>query len=151
MEFGADAPALYYNISERERESRCDLTEDLCVIDEEHFFIRDCLRFPRRGTRKDTAACCSPTVFYSPAITCHGIGIANTLPPHAITAGTRGKCKRLRWSDLLSIGWSECCRVMVSGSILLPRKWPSRCVGSWLGCKETQGMNHRRKARHGAC
>lgn len=46
MEFGADAPATYYSIAEFERESRCDLTEDLCVIDEEHFFIRGCLELP---------------------------------------------------------------------------------------------------------
>lgn len=46
MDFGADAPALYGNIPADERESRCDLTPDLCVIDEEHFFIRGCLELP---------------------------------------------------------------------------------------------------------
>ena len=46
MEFGADAPTLYYIIPEAERESRCDLTDDLCVIDEEQFFIRGCLELP---------------------------------------------------------------------------------------------------------
>ena len=46
MEFGAEAPMLYINIPEDERESRCDLTPDLCVIDEEHFFIRGCLEIP---------------------------------------------------------------------------------------------------------
>jgi len=45
-EFGADAPALYYNIPEAERGSRSDLTDDLCVIDEKHFFIRGCLELP---------------------------------------------------------------------------------------------------------
>ena len=43
MEFGADAPALYYQVSESEREQRCDLNNDLCIIDEEHFFIRGSL------------------------------------------------------------------------------------------------------------
>ena len=46
MEFGADAPAPYYSIPEEERPGRCDLTSDLCVIDEEHFFIRGCLEIP---------------------------------------------------------------------------------------------------------
>ncbi len=46
MEFGAEAPALYDTIPEEEREARCDLTPDLCVIDEEHFFIRGCLDIP---------------------------------------------------------------------------------------------------------
>src|SRR5688572_8731452 len=46
MEFGADAPALYYSIPHDERERRCDLTSDLCVIDGEHFFIRGCLEVP---------------------------------------------------------------------------------------------------------
>ncbi|HBE68942.1 MAG TPA: DUF2199 domain-containing protein [Planctomycetaceae bacterium] len=46
MEFGAAAPALYDQIPEKEREHRCDLNDDLCVIDEEHFFIRGCLELP---------------------------------------------------------------------------------------------------------
>jgi len=46
MEFGSDAPAPYYAIPEAERDSRCDLNSDLCVIDEEHFFIRGCLEIP---------------------------------------------------------------------------------------------------------
>ena len=46
MEFGANAPALYNNIPEAERKSRCDLTDDLCIIDENHFFIRGCLELP---------------------------------------------------------------------------------------------------------
>jgi hypothetical protein len=46
MDFGADAPAPYYAIPKDERDSRCDLTSDLCVIDEEHFFIRGCLEIP---------------------------------------------------------------------------------------------------------
>ncbi|MBI1249121.1 DUF2199 domain-containing protein [bacterium] len=46
MEFGANAPAFYYMISEAERDSRCDLTDELCVVDKEHFFIRGCLEIP---------------------------------------------------------------------------------------------------------
>jgi len=46
MEFGADAPDPYYAISDAERDSRYELTSDLCVIGEEHFFIRGCLEIP---------------------------------------------------------------------------------------------------------
>jgi hypothetical protein len=45
MEYGADAPAPYYAIPAEQRKSRCDLTSDLCVIDEQHFF-RGCLEIP---------------------------------------------------------------------------------------------------------
>ncbi len=46
MEFGTDAPLLYETIPADERESRCDITSDLCVVDEKHFFIRGCLVIP---------------------------------------------------------------------------------------------------------
>jgi hypothetical protein len=46
MEFGVDAPFLYYNIPQEELESRCNLDSDLCSIDEQHFFIRGCLEIP---------------------------------------------------------------------------------------------------------
>lgn len=46
MEYGADAPTPYYAIPAEQRESRCDLTSDLCIIDEQHFFIRGCLEIP---------------------------------------------------------------------------------------------------------
>jgi hypothetical protein len=46
MEYGADAPTPYYAIRAERRKSRCDLTSDLCVIDEQHFFIRGCLEIP---------------------------------------------------------------------------------------------------------
>ncbi|MGH7140019.1 MAG: DUF2199 domain-containing protein [Pirellulales bacterium] len=42
MDFGADAPAPYYSIPEEEREARCELNADLCVIDQNSFFIRGC-------------------------------------------------------------------------------------------------------------
>ncbi len=46
MEFGFDVPFLYDTVPADERDRRCDLTEDLCVIDEEHFFVRGCLEIP---------------------------------------------------------------------------------------------------------
>lgn len=46
MEFGADAPAPYYLIPQEDRETRSELTSDLCMIDTEHFFIRGCLEIP---------------------------------------------------------------------------------------------------------
>ncbi|TWU04521.1 DUF2199 domain-containing protein [Stieleria varia] len=46
MEFGANAPAMLANVPEAERQDRCELTDDLCVIDEEFFFIRGCLELP---------------------------------------------------------------------------------------------------------
>lgn len=46
MDFGADAPAAFYSVPEEEREARCQLNPDLCVIDEREFFIRGCLEIP---------------------------------------------------------------------------------------------------------
>ena len=46
MDFGADAPAAFYSIPEAEREARCDLAPDLCMIDEKEFFVRGCLEIP---------------------------------------------------------------------------------------------------------
>lgn len=39
MSFGPLAPALYFSIPENERDTRCLLSSDQCIIDEEHFFI----------------------------------------------------------------------------------------------------------------
>ncbi|MES2316119.1 MAG: DUF2199 domain-containing protein [Pseudomonadota bacterium] len=47
--FGAMAPLSYYEVPEGERESRCDLSSDACVIDQEHFFVRGCLEIPVEG------------------------------------------------------------------------------------------------------
>lgn len=46
MEFGAEAPALYYQLPEADRAARCELTPDLCVIDGSHFFVRGRLELP---------------------------------------------------------------------------------------------------------
>ena len=46
MDFGTDMPYPYCTIPAGERSARCYLTSDLCVIDEEHFFMRGCLEIP---------------------------------------------------------------------------------------------------------
>lgn len=46
MDFGADAPAAYYSIPPAERDDRCELTSDLCMIDAREFFVRGCLEIP---------------------------------------------------------------------------------------------------------
>ncbi len=47
--FGATAPLSYYAVPEDEREQRCSLGSDDCVIDEQHFFVRGCLELPVVG------------------------------------------------------------------------------------------------------
>jgi hypothetical protein len=47
--FGADAPLQYYAVPAEERDRRCSLGSDDCVIDEEFFFIRGCLDIPVIG------------------------------------------------------------------------------------------------------
>jgi hypothetical protein len=46
MSFGFDKPLPYLSVPEGERSDRCELTSDLCVIDNQHFFIRGCLEIP---------------------------------------------------------------------------------------------------------
>jgi hypothetical protein len=46
MSYGADAPQFFYDVPEAERDRRCRLTEDLCVVDDTHFFIRGSLELP---------------------------------------------------------------------------------------------------------
>jgi hypothetical protein len=41
--FGAKAPLSYYAVPENERDERCALGTDNCIIDDEHFFVRGCL------------------------------------------------------------------------------------------------------------
>ncbi len=52
MSFGPDAPSLWYELPQEERARRGELTSDLCVIDEEHFFIRGRLLIPVRESAK---------------------------------------------------------------------------------------------------
>jgi len=47
--FGWRAPLSYYEVPEEEREKRCDLGSDDCVIDEKFFFVRGCLEIPVIG------------------------------------------------------------------------------------------------------
>jgi hypothetical protein len=44
--FGAIAPYYYYSIPHEERDARCDLTSDTCIVDDEFFFVRGCLEIP---------------------------------------------------------------------------------------------------------
>ncbi|MGE6592097.1 DUF2199 domain-containing protein [Bacillus mycoides] len=44
--YGSEAPSYYYEVAAREREGRFHLTSDLCVMDDEHYFIRGCLEIP---------------------------------------------------------------------------------------------------------
>jgi hypothetical protein len=44
--FGVHVPATYLSIPENERDARCALTEDTCVIDRKWFFGRGCLELP---------------------------------------------------------------------------------------------------------
>lgn len=45
-DIGADRPAHYWNVPEAEREKRIFLTEDICVVDEEHFYVRGVIEIP---------------------------------------------------------------------------------------------------------
>jgi hypothetical protein len=47
--FGAHAPLTYYDVPQEEREHRCDLGSDDCVVDEEFFFVRGCIEIPVIG------------------------------------------------------------------------------------------------------
>lgn len=44
--FGVKGPLSYYAVPENERDDRCALGSDNCIIDDEHFFIRGCLEIP---------------------------------------------------------------------------------------------------------
>ena len=46
---GADAPLYFYSVPAGERDKRCRLTSDTCVVDQQHFFIRGCLELPVHG------------------------------------------------------------------------------------------------------
>lgn len=44
--YGPHAPELYFQIPEEEREDRCIINSDMCVIDNEHFFVVGNLELP---------------------------------------------------------------------------------------------------------
>ena len=46
MDFGADTPVAYDSIPANERDSRCELTPDFCVIDNSEFYVRGCIELP---------------------------------------------------------------------------------------------------------
>ena len=50
--FGSDAPLSYYEIPEAQREARCSLGSDDCVIDEKWFFVRGCVDIPVHGEQE---------------------------------------------------------------------------------------------------
>jgi len=47
--FGAIAPLYFYAIGAEERDNRCILGTDTCIVDNEHFFVRGCLEIPVHG------------------------------------------------------------------------------------------------------
>jgi hypothetical protein len=47
--FWSEAPLYYYSIPAEERDRRCILESDTCVVDQEHFFVRGCLEIPVDG------------------------------------------------------------------------------------------------------
>jgi hypothetical protein len=48
--FGAEAPSRYYAVPKHEREARCSLGTDDCVIDERAFFVRGSIEIPVHGS-----------------------------------------------------------------------------------------------------
>lgn len=46
MCFGAEFPDFYFSVPPEERESRIELLESLCVVDETHFFVRARIEIP---------------------------------------------------------------------------------------------------------
>lgn len=44
--FGAATPLYYHYIPEDERDARCQLTADTCIVDGEEFFVRGCIEIP---------------------------------------------------------------------------------------------------------
>ena len=47
--FGWNAPLLYLQIPVEERDQRCLLGSDDCIIDEKYFFVRGCVDIPVTG------------------------------------------------------------------------------------------------------
>ena len=51
--YGAVAPVYYDSVPQAERDKRFELVDDLCIMDNEHFFIRGCIEIPIIGTNED--------------------------------------------------------------------------------------------------
>ena len=50
--FGWTYPIQYLDVPEAERSQRVFLTEDTCVIDDKHFFVRGCIEIPVQGSNE---------------------------------------------------------------------------------------------------
>jgi hypothetical protein len=46
MSYGSPVPDYCYDIPSEEQEKRIEMNDDLCIIDDEHFFIRGCIEIP---------------------------------------------------------------------------------------------------------
>ncbi|MDF2066643.1 DUF2199 domain-containing protein [Bacillus sp. Cr_A10] len=44
--YGIPAPVYYYDVALEELNNRFELDDDLCIMDNEHFFIRGCIEIP---------------------------------------------------------------------------------------------------------
>ena len=51
--YGTVAPVYYDFVPSAERDKRFELDDDLCIMDNEHFFIRGCIEIPIIGTDED--------------------------------------------------------------------------------------------------
>ena len=47
--FSADAPLYFYSIPADQRDDRCLLDADTCIVDHAHYFARGCLEIPVHG------------------------------------------------------------------------------------------------------
>jgi hypothetical protein len=54
-DIAADKPDHWWGVPEAERASRIQLTEDMCILDNEHFFIRGALPIPILDRRQSFA------------------------------------------------------------------------------------------------
>jgi hypothetical protein len=50
LSFAAEFPDMYANMSREDRDARCVIGSDQCIIDDELFFIRGCLELPIAGS-----------------------------------------------------------------------------------------------------
>ncbi|MCH8620516.1 DUF2199 domain-containing protein [Undibacterium sp. TS12] len=44
--YGPPAPQLWFNIPEAEREQRCLLSPEVCMVDDDHYFVLGCVEIP---------------------------------------------------------------------------------------------------------
>jgi len=50
LSFTADFPDMYANMSREDRDARCVIGSDQCIIDQKLFFVRGCLEIPITGS-----------------------------------------------------------------------------------------------------